>query len=121
MKVTVTRRFTFSYAHSLIEHPKCGNIHGHNGVLEVEVSGQINEKTGMIIDFQDLNEVIVVRKILSILDHKNLNDLFTFPTTSENLVCFIWDKLVSLESNSIKFERVRLYETESCWAEIRND
>lgn len=52
---TITRSFSFDYAHRLPGHPgKCRNIHGHRGVLEVTLRSRIwDTRTGMLLDFGD--------------------------------------------------------------------
>ena len=69
----VTRREVFSSAHRLYNpsftddeneqiYDKCNNYHGHghNYVLEVVVEGEIDEKTGYVIDLKVLIAVRVV-------------------------------------------------------------
>ena len=69
---------------------KCSspNYHGHNYKLEVAVSGEINEKTAMVINFVDLKKLIE-NEIIKKVDHKNLNLDVDFMkdtiTTAENL------------------------------------
>ncbi len=48
------------------------NGHGHNYVLEVTVSGEIDHETGMIINLKELKRIIET-EIISKVDHKNLN------------------------------------------------
>lgn len=49
------RRFTFCAGHRLVGHEgKCQNLHGHNYVLEVYVTGQEQDKVGRILDFKQL-------------------------------------------------------------------
>jgi len=47
---------------------KCKNLHGHTFRVEVEVYGEIESKSGMVIDFLVLKKII--KKILSDYDHK---------------------------------------------------
>src|SRR5260370_630937 len=74
---------------------KCNNPHGHghNYVLEVTVSGQVDESTGMVCDLVDLDEC-VQREIVTRFDLENLNMRPEFadsvPTT-ENLCTVIYD------------------------------
>jgi len=44
----------------------CKRIHGHNWKIEVLVGGNVNRKTGMIVDFSDIKREIMV------YDHKLL-------------------------------------------------
>ncbi|RLG83829.1 MAG: 6-carboxytetrahydropterin synthase [Thermoprotei archaeon] len=47
---------------------KCKNLHGHTFRVEVEVYGEIEPKSGMVIDFLLLKRI--VKDILSDYDHK---------------------------------------------------
>jgi 6-pyruvoyltetrahydropterin/6-carboxytetrahydropterin synthase len=76
---------------------KCNNPHGHghNYMLEVTVSGQVAEDTGMVCNLADLDG-FVNREIMERFDVQNLNNLPEFskivPTT-ENLCVVIFDIL----------------------------
>jgi 6-pyruvoyltetrahydropterin/6-carboxytetrahydropterin synthase len=131
-KVTVTRRLTFNAAHR-VHNPalsaeenhalfgKCNNPnwHGHNYVLEVSVSGQIDAKTGYVMDLAKVKEV-VQREIIEQVDHRNLNLEVSFMTgvipTTENIVIAIW-KALENKLSPAKLERIRLWETENHYAE----
>ena len=61
--------FTFDAAHyTKGVTGKCMNIHGHTFRLSIEVEGEIDPNTGMVIDFLILKDV--VRKVISEYDHK---------------------------------------------------
>src|SRR6202035_5975617 len=77
--VLISRRESFSAAHQLCDHDlsdaenrrlfgKCVNLHGHNYVLEVVVSGEVSETTGYLLDLKHLSDV-VCRQIISDVDH----------------------------------------------------
>ncbi len=134
--VYVTRRVHFNAAHrlhnparsetwnqetfGLCNHP---NWHGHNYVLEVTVAGEPNAETGFVLNLRDL-KAILEQRILSKLDHKNLNLDVDFlqgiiPTT-ENLVVAIWRELEDALPTG-RLYRIRLYETESNYVEYYGD
>ncbi len=134
--VYVTRRVHFNAAHrlhnparseiwnqetfGLCNHP---NWHGHNYVLEVTVAGEPNAETGFVLNLRDL-KAILEQRILSKLDHKNLNLDVDFlqgiiPTT-ENLVVAIWRELEDALPAG-RLYRIRLYETESNYVEYYGD
>ncbi len=53
MVLSIMRRFTFCAGHRLVGHEgKCRNLHGHNYVLEVYVTGQEQDSIGRILDFK---------------------------------------------------------------------
>jgi len=81
----VTRRVHFNAAHRLhnpdateawnqATYGVCNNpnYHGHNYELELSVEGEINPKTGYVMDLTTLQKV-VEEKLIRHLDHKNLN------------------------------------------------
>jgi len=87
---------------------KCCNLHGHTWDVHFEVVGNVDEKSGMIVNFN------VLKDIIDGLDHNLINDTVKLPT-AENLVGYFVDKLRELELfSSIK---VRLYESDHAWAE----
>jgi len=124
-KIELGRRYRFSASHRLHSthlsteencrvFGKCNNPygHGHNYVLEVTVSGDIDPATGMIANLADL-DAFVESQVLEEFDHKSLNeDVPAFrekvPTT-ENLCIEIYERLKSFRE--AKLERIRVQET----------
>lgn len=89
----VTKEFEFEAAHALPhlqEGHKCRNLHGHSYKLTVEISGETDER-GFVIDYAEIAEV--VNPIIKSLDHQNLNEVFEFKTTSENLAKWLFIKI----------------------------
>jgi 6-pyruvoyltetrahydropterin/6-carboxytetrahydropterin synthase len=95
MKVELTRTFTFSAAHELPAVPdghKCREVHGHNFVVEIAVYGEVDPRSGWLMDFGDLTRV--VQPVIRQLDHHLLNEISGLENpTSENLARWIWDQL----------------------------
>jgi 6-pyruvoyltetrahydropterin/6-carboxytetrahydropterin synthase len=125
MKAYLTRRYMFSASHRLhsdamseeenvATYGKCNNPygHGHNYMLEVTVSGPVDQGTGMVCNLADLDE-FVHDKILERFDHQNLNTVpefaATVPTT-ENLCMVVYD-ILQREFQHAHLERVRFEET----------
>lgn len=131
-EITVVKEFTFESAHRLPEYKgKCRNIHGHSYKLLVGYKGPINEDTGMVIDFSIVKK-IVEEEIVDVLDHKMLNDVKdvsgeSFPykcPTAENMIRWIVIKLRDegkMPSIFVNLEFIRLYETETSYAEWRKE
>jgi 6-pyruvoyltetrahydropterin/6-carboxytetrahydropterin synthase len=95
MKVELSKRFEFSADHRLpaagAAHP-CARIHGHSFVVEVTVAGEVDPRTGWLMDFGDLRAI--VEPVVKGLDHSLLNDVTGLSNpTSENLARWIWDRL----------------------------
>ena len=85
----------FSSAHNLRGYKgKCEELHGHNWKVEVVVSKEKLDKTGMVLDFKYLK--MKLNKVLEKLDHKYLNNIAYFKKvnpTSENIAKYIYDRL----------------------------
>ena len=116
---TVWRRFVFCAAHYLPGHPKCGQMHGHNYVVEVGIVGSVHD--GMVIDFSDFKQMFE-KFVHSRYDHRCLNDfeeLMSIPTV-ENLAVAIAGILVHALRPALfpRVQTVRVYETPNCWVEV---
>lgn len=111
MKVVVGVTESFSAAHSIPGHKKCGRIHGHNFLVSVEVEGEV--KNGMVMDFFDLKKLL--REVIERFDHSLLNEVIDVPT-SENIAIYIFNELRKMGLNVV---RVRVAENADKWAEIR--
>jgi 6-pyruvoyltetrahydropterin/6-carboxytetrahydropterin synthase len=120
--VATTRRFTFSAGHhyrvaawSEAENARTfGRLtvpHGHNYTLDVTVRGDIDPRTGMVIDLGELKR-LVQEAVIERFDHADLNadPLFRdrIPTT-ENIVLVVWDLLVA-KLGGDRLARVRVWE-----------
>ena len=125
--VTVIRREHFNAAHRL-HNPdlddatnkkifgKCNNqyFHGHNYDLDVMVSGEIDHKTGYLIDMKLLSGLIK-SEILDYMDHKNLNievdEFKDLNPTAENIAFVIHNRISLKLPNNLNL-KIRLYETQ---------
>ena len=94
---------------------KCNNPngHGHNYTLEVTVKGEVDPRSGFVVDLKHLKEVLE-REVLSVLDHRFLNkevpEFATAIPTTENLAINIWQRLQP-KLEVARLHRVRVYET----------
>ena len=68
----------------------------------------------MVVDFADLKAVVRGR-VLSRLDHKNLNDILPNPT-AEEIAVWVWEQL---SSSDLPIWELRLYETPTCFVTYR--
>lgn len=132
--VHVTRRERFNAAHKLwnpqwdIEKNQsvfglCANEnwHGHNYNLYVTVKAEPNPDTGYSIDLKVLS-TILNDKVVSRLDHKNLNLDVDFMkdkiTSTENLCIAIWEQIEEdIKRENAELFCVKLFETENNYAE----
>lgn len=120
-QITVTKIFTFDAAHKLPNYDgACANLHGHTYHLEVSVRGEPDLKSGMVIDFKQLD--FIVGTILKDLDHSYLNDTFENPT-AENLAEYLFGTIEILLKNNqqeAKVSKIKLYETPTSFVEVEN-
>lgn len=94
--------------------------HGHNYMLEVTVAGEVDPRTGMVVNLFDLK--VVLLQVLEEFDHKHLNlDLPYFKEqipTSENIARVLWDKL-DAQRDIGTLQRLSLYEDEDLCADLK--
>jgi 6-pyruvoyltetrahydropterin/6-carboxytetrahydropterin synthase len=94
---------------------KCNNPHGHghNYTLEVTVKGNVDQRSGFVVDLKELKE-IMNREVIDAMDHRFLNkevaDFKDQIPTTENLAISIWRRLQP-KLNLAELHRVRVYET----------
>jgi 6-pyruvoyltetrahydropterin/6-carboxytetrahydropterin synthase len=116
----VCRRFKFDAAHRLPEYEGvCSRLHGHTWFLDVEVCGDVSPKSGFVIDFAFLKEIM--KPLLDTLDHHYLNEIISNPTC-ENLTDYIWfrlsDQIRGETEGVVSLSRLRLYESPDSYAEM---
>lgn len=136
MKVSVYRKSHFNAAHRLHVADwtddknqevfgKCNmpNYHGHNYMMEVKLTGEIDTKTGYVMDLGKLKEIIN-EEVVERYDHRNLNlDLPEFKTlnpTVENIAVAIFNRLRKRINEQLRLG-LRLYETERNFVDIEED
>src|SRR5437764_6645836 len=100
---------------------KCANLngHGHNYILEVTVKGQLNERTGFVVDLKELKD-IMNREVVDAMDHRHLNkevpEFATMIPTTENIAIVAWKRLET-RIKVAKLHRVRVYESPDLFAD----
>ena len=89
------------------------NYHGHNYMLTVVVEGQVDVRTGMVMDLKTLESE--VDGLLAEVDHLNLNVDVPFlegvNPTSENLCIEFWSRISSRLPEGVRLEEIRLRES----------
>lgn len=66
----VTKEIHFCYGHRLLNYDgKCRYFHGHNGKVEVELSGETLDNKGIVRDFTEIKQILGAW-IDSTLDHR---------------------------------------------------
>ena len=131
-KIAVFRKEHFNAAHSLhnpgfsdaekaLLFGKCNypNYHGHNYELIVKVTGEIDPKTGYVIDLKLLSEILR-KHVIEKFDHKNLNldteEFRNLNPTAENIAMVI--HAILKEKLDKRYDlKITLYETERNYVE----
>lgn len=135
MKVRLERRYRFSASH-LYRRPdwteeenrarfgKCANLpgHGHNYRLFVTVQGEVDGKTGFVVDLGAL-DALITAQVIEPLDHQHLNAAIpefaegrSIPS-SENLIRWIHARLEGALPGGAELAKLRLEEDEDLAAE----
>ena len=124
--VLLTKRIEFAAAHRYMKAEwdeaknravfgPCYNppAHGHNYMVEVTVAGEVDPKTGMVVNLFDLKRILL--HVLEEFDHKNLNldteEFSLLNPTAENIAIVIHNILRAHIDTRLDLQ-VRLYETE---------
>ena len=86
----VSKRMEIAGSHSLTLGYKspCQNLHGHNWIITVYCKAERLNDYGMVVDFKMIEDI--VRKKM---EHKLLNDVFSFNPTAENIARWIADRI----------------------------
>ena len=107
----VTKRMEIAGAHKLnlpYESP-CQRLHGHNWIIEVEVSSEFLNEFGMVVDFS------CIKKEVDKLDHQDLNEVLgEHNPTAENIARWIRDRITErlLIKDHCKVTKVTVQESE---------
>lgn len=135
----LTRRVTFAAAHryrrpewsdeenervfGLCARP---NFHGHSYVCDVTVRGEIDPRTGMLVDVAKLDGVLAL-EVRDRFDHRNINlDIPEFAEgklvpTGENLARFIFERVRAALGRSVQVTEVTVAEDPTLRCTYRDD
>ena len=117
-KIQITRRLEFDAGHRIPNHEgQCRHLHGHRYSLEITIEGKIVQlngasNEGMVIDFGDIKK-IAQELIIDPWDHSFL----VYKKYLEVLSTAIFNRY----QNRIYLQKIRLYETPNCWADISKE
>lgn len=132
-RFNVTKQIDFCYGHRLLDYSgKCQYLHGHNGILEVDLASDVLDDRGMVVDFTDLKETMH-RWVHDHLDHQVLlrrdDPLAPLLTgagqmvhfmdanpTAENIAALLWHVA---RDQGLPVTETRLWETPSSRAGYR--
>jgi 6-pyruvoyltetrahydropterin/6-carboxytetrahydropterin synthase len=137
--VTCTRRIQFCAGHRVVNHEnKCANVHGHNYVALITAKAPDLDGIGRVIDFSVLKEKVggwidtswdhtfiaspkesseLLDQIVA-MNNKPVYMLDSNPT-AENMARYLVEKICPqvLEGTGVEVVKVRLWETENCYAD----
>ncbi len=132
--IYITRRERFNAAHRLFIPEfsdeknlqifgKCSNPnwHGHNYELFVMVKGEVDKKTGFLVNLKALSKIIK-HEIIDKTDHKNINIEVDFMkgimASTENLAIGIWHQLEKpIRELGVELYGIKVYESENNFVE----
>ncbi len=94
-------------------------LHGHNYILTVSVTGEVDPRTGFLVDLGHLKDV-VKKHVIEQVDHSQIQvDIPWFKNrqpSTENMVVWIWEQ-VSAHLKSGQLRRIRLQETPTIYTD----
>lgn len=138
--ITCTRHIAFDAAHRVLEHEsQCKYLHGHRYNLEASFTAPKLDSLGRIIDFGvikmrlggwvdqywDHNTILDIRdqELGASIEKLTGRAVFFLPNnpTAENLVHYLFESICPAlfpQEEGIICQKLRLYETPNCYAEI---
>lgn len=138
----VLRRIRFCAGHRLLGHGgKCENLHGHNYIADIFVSGRDVDSIGRVVDFAELKKLFkgwidehwdhgfivfdkdeqAIAAVKSVEPHKIylLPDNPTAENIARHLLEVVGPKLLARASgNGLEVSRVAVWETDDTCAEV---
>jgi 6-pyruvoyltetrahydropterin/6-carboxytetrahydropterin synthase len=144
----ITRRLEFDAGHRIPNHAsRCRHLHGHRYAIEITLGGELiavagDAREAMIMDFAEVSAIArrelvdawdhaflawredreVLRFLATIPEHRTV--VFELPPTAEHLAHTAYATLGRAYhdhfGNDLRLERIRLYETPNCWADVDN-
>lgn len=95
MKVELCRKYNFAAAHLLPQAPEghpCRRLHGHSYEVEVAVRGEVDPKTGWLMDYGEIDRR--VKPLIAELDHQTLNEIPGLENPTSEILCgWLWEAL----------------------------
>ncbi|MGB4051292.1 MAG: 6-carboxytetrahydropterin synthase [Methanoculleus sp.] len=135
MRARIYKEIFFEATHRLIHYRgKCFRLHGHQWRVEVWVEGTVDERTGIVLDYNCIKEVIgrFDHQVILNADDPMVASIEAFhpvvttpgDPTSELLAGLIADMVnteAAQQGLDARVERIRVWESTSCYAERTYD
>jgi 6-pyruvoyltetrahydropterin/6-carboxytetrahydropterin synthase len=132
MQIRLYKEVSFDASHRLLHYRgKCHNLHGHRWKVEIWISGETDEQTNILVDYNDIKSVVNRYDHQIILNESDpmvprieeFHPVITTPgdPTSELLAVLIRDAIESEYSTvnrKIRVDTIRVWESPTCFAEI---
>ncbi len=103
-----------SGAHYLRDYQgDCGNLHGHNWRVRVQVQSQDLDGIGMAIDFKTLKQIS--KRVIEPFDHTCFNEVEPFDQinpTAENMARYFYKEVGKQLPPHVRMDKVSLWETD---------
>ncbi len=96
----------------------CQRVHGHNWKIQVVVTGEDLNATGMVIDFKDLTDL--TWSVVGKFDHQMLNEVEPFTEmnpTAENMARYFFREIGKKLPAGVRMAAIRLWETDKYMVE----
>lgn len=109
MRIKIYKKINISASHKLdlpYDSP-CNRVHGHNYKIEIWIDF-LKWTDGIILDFQKITD-----SIKTAFDHKDLGNMCV-----ENFTEIIFHNIAQLLPKGNYYIKVRVWETNTCYAEI---
>jgi len=122
----------FDASHRLLHYQgKCACLHGHRWKVEVWMEGKVDEKTGILVDYNTIKTVIERFDHQILLNHDDpmataiqaFHPVITTPgePTSEllaSLIAGLLDKECTRLGLHARVTRIKVFESPTCYAEV---
>lgn len=132
MVTCIYKETYFDASHRLLHYQgKCHRLHGHRWRVEVWVKGTPDEKTGILIDFNDIKEVVDRFDHQVILNEEDpmvaclrqFQDVVTTvgDPTSEVLavvIASLINEMCAKAGGDARVAKIRVWEAGTCYAEV---
>ncbi len=136
--ISCTRRVVFDAAHRLINHESnCKYLHGHRYICEATFQAPALDVLGRVIDFgiiktilgqwidQNLDHNTILSKedvkLAQAIEENTKRQVYFLDSTptAENIALHILETCHTLfKHHEVSCVKIRLYETENCYAEV---